>query len=309
MGGPGAGGPGGGGDRASRLEGFLRSMDANGDGVIHESEVPEERRRMFRFMADRAGLDPAQGVPIAKIVEGMANRGGGGPPRGDGGDQPATEAASGQPAPTSRDATEQRTAPAEPPLVPGFGVERSSQPVPGFGTRIQPPSRMILGGASAATTDRRSGQRRETEQDGRSAPAEETARESSGARQRGSYRFRAPHERLPEGLPDWFLERDVNMDGQVSMWEFADEWTDEKVHKFFQYDGNNDGVITVEEALHPPDEPAATAAERYQSSTMEPARSQTADSGQKPAGSEQKPADSEPTPADSGTARPWWLEP
>jgi hypothetical protein len=284
-------------------------MDANGDGIIHESEVPEERRRMFRFMADRAGLDPSQGVPIAKIVEGMANRGGGGPPRGDGGDRPATEAASGQPAPTSRDAAEQRTAPAEPPLVPGFGVERSPQPVPGFGTRIQPPSRMVLGGASAATSDRRSDQQRETEQDGRSAPAEETARESSGARQRGSYRFRAPHERLPEGLPDWFLERDVNMDGQVSMWEFADEWTDEKVHKFFRYDGNNDGVITVEEALNPLDEPAGPPADYRQPSTVTPAASPSVEGEQKPAEGDQKPADSEQKPADSGAARPWWVEP
>ncbi|MFK8110719.1 MAG: EF-hand domain-containing protein [Rubripirellula sp.] len=53
---------------------------------------------------------------------------------------------------------------------------------------------------------------------------------------------------LPEGLPGSFLDKDANKDGQVTMAEFASEWTDELVAKFFDSDFNRDGVITAAEA-------------------------------------------------------------
>ena len=58
------GGPPGWGDPAERLarfEGFLRSMDANGNGVLEEKEVPEERRRMISGIAERLGLEVKDG--------------------------------------------------------------------------------------------------------------------------------------------------------------------------------------------------------------------------------------------------------
>lgn len=62
-------------------------------------------------------------------------------------------------------------------------------------------------------------------------------------------RFLTVLERLPEGLPDWFYEKDSDLDGQVSMSEFTTDWTEAKVEEFFQYDLNRDGIITPEECL------------------------------------------------------------
>ncbi len=62
-------------------------------------------------------------------------------------------------------------------------------------------------------------------------------------------RFLTAAERLPPGLPDWFYEKDIDLDGQVSMAEFTTDWTEAKVDEFFYYDLNRDGIITPEECL------------------------------------------------------------
>ena len=62
-------------------------------------------------------------------------------------------------------------------------------------------------------------------------------------------RFLTARERLPKGLPDWFLEKDVNGDGQITMAEFTDNWTPEKLAEFARYDLNHDGIITAAECL------------------------------------------------------------
>jgi hypothetical protein len=69
--------------------------------------------------------------------------------------------------------------------------------------------------------------------------------EEQGARP--AYRFLTPVERLPSGLPDWFLEKDKNADAQVGMYEFASEWTDEEVQKFTKLDKNSNGFISAKE--------------------------------------------------------------
>ncbi len=66
---------------------------------------------------------------------------------------------------------------------------------------------------------------------------------------RKSYRFRTAAERLPEGLPDWFAEKDADGDGQVSMSEFSSKWTDAAAEEFCRHDRNGDGVITAREAM------------------------------------------------------------
>ncbi len=298
------GGPPDGQDRTARLEGFLRSMDADGDGVIHESEVPPERLRMFRFMAERAGVDPSQGVPIERVVEAMGARRAERPVGGDGGrEQPPGQTATDAAAASRPEAAEQPTPPAGPPLVPGFGTDRKLNPVPGFGTRVDPPPRVVLGGTVSTTQRRVTTERGGSPAAAQSEPAgreehqtsaEERSREGASSPQRASYRFLAPHERLPEGLPDWFIERDLNMDGQVTMAEFAGEWTDEKVEKFLRYDRNNDGIITVEEALNPLDGPAETAAGDHRTPTEQHADDEADPPGQKP--------------AESDAPTPWWLQ-
>lgn len=62
-------------------------------------------------------------------------------------------------------------------------------------------------------------------------------------------RFLTPPERLPEGLPEWFIGRDRDGDGQVSMAEYAGSWNDAKAAEFATFDQNNDGLITPAECL------------------------------------------------------------
>ncbi|MFG0261106.1 MAG: EF-hand domain-containing protein, partial [Novipirellula sp. JB048] len=64
---------------------------------------------------------------------------------------------------------------------------------------------------------------------------------------RRSYRTLAART-LPEGTPGFFIDKDLNGDGQIEMAEFASEWSDDVVNEFFQWDLNRDGVITLEEA-------------------------------------------------------------
>lgn len=50
---------------------------------------------------------------------------------------------------------------------------------------------------------------------------------------------------------NWFTERDTDRDGQVSMSEYASEWTDARLAEFNLYDRNLDGVITADESVSP----------------------------------------------------------
>ncbi len=54
---------------------------------------------------------------------------------------------------------------------------------------------------------------------------------------------------ISEGLPGWFYERDTNHDEQVAMDEFATEWSDEKAAEFQKLDANQDGLLTISEAI------------------------------------------------------------
>ena len=62
-------------------------------------------------------------------------------------------------------------------------------------------------------------------------------------------RFLTATERLPKGLPDWFLRNDADGDGQIMMSEYAAAWSDATAADFMKYDIDGDGVITPEECL------------------------------------------------------------
>ncbi len=284
----------GGGDRASRLEGFLQSLDANGNGIIEPSEIPPERAGMVEYFARRMGLDPSQPIQIARIRELM----GGGPP---GGNPPATPPAT-SPAENKPDAAggagASKTDEAAP-LVPGFGTSE----VRGFGEQLSASAGATASQAGAGqlsdsqrayrearfrrydrnrdgVLDREeSGRLREDptaldrNRDGRitleeyvsaavspvgaaggrpGAPrGEQELTEVSKSEKDGrkSYRFLQPHERLPEGLPDWFVDRDKNGDGQVSMAEYASSWSNATAEGFEDLDLNDDGFVTPKECL------------------------------------------------------------
>ncbi len=80
-GGDGRGGDSRGGDRRGGNRGsggfnpedYLKQMDANGNGTLEPSEIPEDRRaRMFLdWTAREAGIDLTKPVPIEKLQESM----------------------------------------------------------------------------------------------------------------------------------------------------------------------------------------------------------------------------------------------
>ena len=59
-----------------------------------------------------------------------------------------------------------------------------------------------------------------------------------------------PQERLPDGLPEWYMSRDTNADGQIRMSEFStSQWSEKTLAEYYQFDLNKDGVITPGECL------------------------------------------------------------
>lgn len=62
-----------------------------------------------------------------------------------------------------------------------------------------------------------------------------------------SYRFLTPQERFLKDLPEWFLRKDANQDGQVSMAEYSTVWSNALAEEFMKYDLNNDGIVTPDE--------------------------------------------------------------
>ncbi len=318
------------GDRFSRLEGFLRTMDANRDGIIQQNEVPPERQGMYRMMSMRLGQDPSQGISIQKLRDTMARRRGPSRP-----DEARISSAGESPGKQDSSQSKPDQAQAEP-LVPGFGTDREPAPVAGFGARTGPTGRIVLGtidpearamlsrydrnrngvldrdewgglrgnpheldrnrdgkitlaelASDALQRQRRSSRnqrdsyaRPNHDRDGNEKQDDSTAKRNK----RRSYRFLSAHERLPKGLPGWFVARDADLDGQVTMAEFARNWNDSTFMEYLTYDANNDGMITPKECL----------------------RAAGAKADAKTDGTERaSPPSNSPG---GGQSRPWWLQ-
>lgn len=54
---------------------------------------------------------------------------------------------------------------------------------------------------------------------------------------------------LPEGMPGWFAEKDIDGDQQVSMAEYSKSWNESLVTEFQSFDLNGDGFVTPQECL------------------------------------------------------------
>ena len=67
--------------------------------------------------------------------------------------------------------------------------------------------------------------------------------------ERKDYKLLSAIDRLPKGLPDWFLRNDADADGQIAMVEYAVTWTDATAAEFQKYDLDGDGFITPAEVL------------------------------------------------------------
>ena len=76
-----------------------------------------------------------------------------------------------------------------------------------------------------------------------------TPRRSAKSREPTQIGFRSPHERLPQGLPDWFMVQDMDRDGQLTMREYSGGRSGSKIKEFIGLDLNGDGVMTPAEYL------------------------------------------------------------
>ena len=95
--------------------------------------------------------------------------------------------------------------------------------------------------------DRRDRNRRDNDRDRRDRAREQKNEDNEDERK--SYRFLTAHERLPAGIPDWFRQKDLDLDGQVGMSEYSELWDDETVAAFVAIDANGDGMLSAAEAL------------------------------------------------------------
>jgi hypothetical protein len=110
-------------------------MDTNGDGQLVASEIPEERRRIFEFMASRMGLDPSKPIALSAVRDAAAQRMSGGESsdrRGrDDDDRRRDDDDDGDR--RRRDDDDDDRDNSSTPLVPGFGNGQQDAQVPGFG--------------------------------------------------------------------------------------------------------------------------------------------------------------------------------
>ena len=328
-------------DRFARFEGMLRGFDTNKDGVIDPKEVPEDRRRFLGFIGGRMGVDFSQPVAIDKLREKAAERFGGDsknkepeplvPGFGETVSEDAVLAfgqreseattSSGSTSSARRQNSNEQDARAQ-----GFAdmmMRRYDRDGNGVlerdkgeweGVRGDPneidrnnDGRIDRNEMVARVAAYMSGNRGRDRGDNRGGDAGGRGADSRGESQeetRKSYRFLTASERLPEGLPGWFTERDANNDGQVSMAEYSSYWSDSKAREYLRYDLNDDGIITPDECLEAASRPEYVAPAPESGGGPPPP-------GDKPTGeaspaSETKPEAKEEKKESSGS-KPWWM--
>ena len=206
--------------RMARTADFLKGLDANGNGMIDPDEADDpQAKNMLDRIFGRMGKEPHYPVAISEILQGYeayyrarSNTSGGG-----------SSSPGGTP-------------------TPGMGLGALATASSGgssYNSSGNPGVSSIPGTGGAALTV--------TSSAAATAPFQTSAASPAPAPRKPA-RFLTARERLPKGLPDWFLEK-ANSDGQVTMAEFTDDWTLEKVREFARYDLNHDGIITAAECL------------------------------------------------------------
>lgn len=262
------GGPGG--DRNERALGMLRSMDRNGDGKLEPSEIPEYRRNFVSGIVSRLGGDPNKTIDLNDLTKKASSSQGttSSTPSG------SSSVPSGDPlVPYFGEKEPEEKAPL------GFGQREPEAKVaaaPKIATAAVSSSDQILRQAREimnkydknknGTLDKDKGEwvsslpfnadRADKNRDGRISMAE--LMEALGGKTSGTTgaatvatKQSMAYDRLPQGVPNWFFERDKDQDGQLTMLEYANgkPWTEAIVDEFRFLDKNNDGIATVAEVF------------------------------------------------------------
>jgi Ca2+-binding EF-hand superfamily protein len=230
---------------STRDESFLRRLDTNGNGMIDAEEVAGSYKGMVEGVLTRLGIELKYPIPLSKVAEAAAKAAhAGSSAAGD------SESSPSENKPSAGDSSGAQSA-------NGFSQPKPSQPaVPGFGqpsvspnggeTKSAAASAPSTASASSSTSvPAKVGDASSESASTTSDPLPDSAKRSGPK----SGRFLTPKERLANKLPEWFLEKDVDGDGQVSMAEFTDHWTPDLLAEFNRYDLNHDGIITAAECL------------------------------------------------------------
>ena len=223
--------------RVARTKDFLTSLDANHNGMIDANEASDPNAKgMLDRIFGRIGKEPHYPISISEITQGYeayyrsrGSQGGGVPPS-------PSSAPQGSASPSVS-----WTSP------PGMGFGTPASPPSGSAFSIRPaaPSYFSPPAANVATVPP-VGVGGPAQ--GSAAPPTPSAADAKSVPRKPAH-FPTSRERLPKGLPDWFLEKDVNGEGQITMAAFTTNWTPAEVERFNKYDLNHDGIITAAECL------------------------------------------------------------
>jgi hypothetical protein len=220
--------------RVARTEEFLRGLDTNHNGMIDAEEVSGGQKSFMERIFSHMGIEPRYPIAISEIKQGLTTY-----YQKQAGITPAAGNGSGTGGPPPKDAS------GPPPADPRAGAPAA----PAVGG---PPGSPAGAAAPGPRADDQSPAADAAADTNGQSPAADAAPAATGPAKpapKKSGRFLTARERLPSGLPAWFIEKDVNGDGQVTMAEFASEWTPEVAAEFNRYDLNHDGVITAAECL------------------------------------------------------------
>jgi hypothetical protein len=257
--------------RLERMDGLLQQLDTNHNGMLDADEVSGGRQQFIEGMLSRAGVELKYPIPLSTIHDAMAKsfqarvtQPGTPPPAAPA--PPPPPGPTGPKAPGFGEATGAAPAtafspPGPPGAIAGFGPPGPGpKPPPGDPPPASPPTAVAPAAAPAtappttAAAPAAPGTAPAPAPPG-TAPAPSPPGPTAAAvpaaapAKPRSERFLTPAERLPKGLPAWFLAKDVHGNGQITMAEFATEWTPETVAEFNRYDLNHDGIITAAEVL------------------------------------------------------------
>ena len=83
------------------------------------------------------------------------------------------------------------------------------------------------------------------------SPATATPPLLNGERRRDA-KFFVPSNRLPPGLPEWFIAKDLDGDGQLTVGEYSPTANSQELADFAKLDANGDGVMTARECVGKP---------------------------------------------------------
>lgn len=277
-GGPGGAGrpgeAGGGGGDNDRLLGMLRGMDRNRNGKLDPDEIPEYRRAFVSNAITRLGGDPNKTVDLDDLARRASGR------QSSSSRSTASSTSSSSSLPTDPLVPYfGEDEPKETPIL-GFG-EREPQPKVAAKASTANASSLsqsdqILRSAreimnkfdknKSGALEKDKGEwvsslpfKPETadkNRDGRITMSEivEVLGGKSGASSGAAVvatKQSVAYDHLPQGVPDWFFERDKDQDGQLTMMEYANglTWTEAVADEFAFLDKNGDGIATVAEVF------------------------------------------------------------